>query len=116
MTDGSPQVPRASVTEPRVGEAPSRRMMEELDTHAQIEGFLPAAMVRLIAITDEATATLGIEAIKQAKVRHGTAVDESDVIAADAKLNQTEHTYRVNLDLSSGRWLMCVLGVASRLR
>jgi hypothetical protein len=95
LSDNPQRLPRAVAADPVVGEAPARRIIEELGRHPEIEGFLNPATVRLIAITDEVTAGLGIEAVKQAKARQATAVDEIDVNAADAKLNQTEHAYQV---------------------
>lgn len=95
MSDELLRLPRATAADPVVGEEPSRRIREELSRHPEIEGFLNPATVRLIAITDEVTAGLGIEAINQAKARGATAVDVVDVTTADTKLNQTEHAYQV---------------------
>jgi histone H3/H4 len=78
-----------------LGEEPARRIKDEISRNREIEGFLDSATERLIAITDELTAGLGIEAVKIAKARGATAVDAVDVEAADVKLNHPQHADQV---------------------
>jgi len=90
-----PRLPRAVAANPVLGEEPARRIRDEINRYPEIQGFLDSATERLIAITDEVTAELGIEAVKLAKARSATAVDAVDVVAADVKLNEPEHANHV---------------------
>jgi hypothetical protein len=100
-----PQLPRAAPADPVLGEEPARRIKDEISRHPDIEGYLDSATERLIAITDELTAGLGIEAVKVAKARGATAVDAVDVVAADVKLNHSQHADQVKA------WLFGVGGL-----
>ncbi len=98
-------LPRAAARNLVLGEEPARRIKDEISRHREIEGFLDAATERLIAITDELTAGLGIESVKEAKGRGATAVDAVDVVAADLKLNHPQHAEQVKA------WLFGVGGL-----
>ncbi|KAA1248227.1 hypothetical protein F0Q45_21775 [Mycobacterium simiae] len=100
-----PELPLAAPSNFEFGVEPGRRITDELHRHAGIEGFLEAASQRLIAITDDQTAALGIEAVKIAAARGASAVDASDILAADAKLNHPPFAEQVRA------WLFGVGGV-----
>lgn len=99
------EIPQVAASVPELGAEPSRRIQAELGRHPDIGGFLAAGTQRLIAITDEQTAALGIEAIAVAKVRNATAVDAVDVVAADTKLNHPAFAEQVKA------WLFGIGGV-----
>jgi hypothetical protein len=75
--------------------APERRIWDKLSLHPQMIGFIPAATLRLIAISDEQTARLGIAAVEIAQKRGGTAVDVPDIQAADTEINNSAYATRV---------------------
>lgn len=63
-----------------------RQINDTLSSESSPSGFLPAAENTLLAASDDFTGALGIEAIRIARARHATAVDQQDVQDADKRL------------------------------
>ena len=94
--DNSGRLPSSEAANPELGSAePARRIAEELELHPRVDGFLRKASQQLVAISDEITANLGIEAVRAARRRRATAVDVEDVKAADLKLNNPDFVQAV---------------------
>lgn len=58
---------------------PSENIELALAEEPALQGFLPTARARLIAVTDRMTESVGIRAVEIARKRHATAVDLQDV-------------------------------------
>lgn len=58
---------------------PSEKIELALAEEPALQGFLPTARARLIAVTDRMTESVGIRAVEIARKRHATAVDLQDV-------------------------------------
>jgi hypothetical protein len=69
-----------------------RRIRDELSRDDAPRGFLVDAENSLLAASDDFTGSLGIESIKIARSRHGTAVDKEDVLEADRRLRGNPRT------------------------
>lgn len=105
-TRGNEQLPRAESD--ALGELlPPSRAIRQINDALSVEnapnGFLPAAENVLLAVSDDFTGKLGIEAVGIARSRNATAVDKQDILDADKRL-------RGSGDAEKRSWILAVAG------
>lgn len=96
-------VPHVQASSPSLAGDPALRIKTAL-TNSRVEGFLPSADARLIAVSDEITAQIGVAAVKIADGRSATAVDLGDVIKADDEVRGDKAAQRQ-------AWYLSVAGI-----
>jgi hypothetical protein len=102
-----PRIPRAESESLGRRLPPSRairQINDALSAETSPSGFLSAAENTLLAVSDDFTGKLGIEAIGIARSRNATAVDKQDVLDADRRLRGTNNSEKQ-------AWLLALAGL-----
>src|SRR5579859_4693961 len=88
--EGQQSLPQAATETPKLPPGGAiNRIIDALKGDDSPDGFLPAGENMLLAVSDEFTGALGVEAIRVARDRHATAVDRQDVQDADRRLRNS---------------------------